>query len=668
MTRTAARRCLGTTMVAATLACQTPSEPLGTGTKTMDTSSASTPTTTSSTTATSTSTTTVTTPTTTDTTTPTGSTTDTAPSNMAPAVILFIGDGMGVEHVRGGSLYAHGVEGALTMENLGFSGALQTASLSGYTDSAASATTMGTGAKTYNGVVGLDRHGETVENLRELAASLGWATGVVTSDTVLGGTPASFMAHTSSRNNYTEISAQVLEDLPDALLGGGHSYLSSVVFKTYGVDLVTTREALTTYTPSDAPLVGIFGSGSLPYVLDSDGDDPTLAELTLAALTKLGDDPDGLFLMVEGARIDHASHSNDGSRVFQEVEAFDDAIAATTDWLGDRPATVLVTADHECGGLRVDADGAVKGVPVPTTWTWGDHTNDDVPIFGMGPHAELFDGERRHNSWVHAALQAAILDAPVVEPSIPRLADGSFGDLEHHVAFAEHATDFGEGFNQLDALWVTADEEGLWIGIAGVFEAENNATILWVDRDYGFPTGLREASLSDTIGTLDLAIGNVRWTTSLPGLGVDLAIGNVGSRYARYPYLYDQAGVRGFVAREGVFDNLYWSTAVFNVDDGNLSQWDLPARDAAPFGTTEGGMEIGVPWTSLYADGLPARGADLALVVTLVNTDGTWISNQSLPSVTPAEGVGAGTLSLDSAVTLSVDGKGQIVKAPARID
>ena len=79
-------------------------------------------------------------------------------------------------------------------------------------------------------------------------------------------------------------------------------------------------------------------------------------------------------------------------------------------------------------------------------------------------------------------------------------------------------------------------------------------------------------------------------------------------------------------------------------------------------------MEIGVPWTSLYAEGLPARGAHLALVVPLVNTDGTWISNQSLPSVAPAEGVGAGTLNLDSAVTLSVDGTGQIVKAPARID
>jgi hypothetical protein len=243
--------------------------------------------------------------------------------------------------------------------------------------------------------------------------------------------------------------------------------------------------------------------------------------------------------------------------------------------------------------------------------------------------------------------------------------DGDFGDLEHDVAYAEHETDFGVGFNQLDGLWVTADEDGLWVGVAGVFEAEKNAVILWLDRDHGASTGLRDAAISDAIGTLDLAIGNVQWTTEGTDLGFDLAAGNVGARYARLHMLYDQAGIRGFVDPMGTFDNLYWSSAVFNVDHGNLSQWDVAARDAGPFGTTEGGMEIGVPWTSIYAEGLPARGADLALVVTLVNTDGTWISNQTLPSVSPPEGVGVGVVTLDNAVTLSVDGSGQLVKAPA---
>ena len=651
MIRIAVPRWLGASMLMGALACQDSSDPAGKDVDTKDTSSASTPT---------------------DTTTPTGTTTstgttptDTVPSSSGPAIILFIGDGMGEVHVQGGSLYAHGVEDALAMEALEFRGALQTASLTGYTDSAASATAMGTGSKTYNGVIGLDRHGETAENLRELAASLGWATGVVTSDTVLGATAASFLAHTSTRTNYPDISLQILEDLPDALLGGGHSLMLGGLSSGHSVDLVTTREQLTSYTPTDAPLMGLFGSGSLPYVLDSDATDPTLAELTLAALAKVGRDPDGFFLMVEGARIDHASHSNDSSRVFLEVEAFDDAIAATLDWLGDRPATVLVTADHETGGLHIETEGAAKGVPSPASWMWSDHTNADVPIFGKGPHAEVFDGNRRHNNWVHAALKAAILQEPLIEPTIPRLVDGDFGDLEYDVAYAEHETDFGVGFNQLDGLWVTADEDGLWVGVAGVFEAENNAVILWLDRDHGSPTGLQEAAISDAIGTLDLAIGNVQWTTEGTDLGFDLATGNVGARYARLHMLYDQAGVRGFVDPMGTFDNLYWSSAVFNVDHGNLSQWDLAARDAGPFGTTAGGMEIGLPWTSIYADGLPARGADLALVVTLVNTDGTWISNQTLPSVSPPEGVGEGVLTLDNAVTLSVDGTGQIVKAPA---
>jgi alkaline phosphatase len=70
------------------------------------------------------------------------------------------------------------------------------------------------------------------------------------------------------------------------------------------------------------------------YVLDRPADttEPTLAEMSLAALHVLDRDPDGFFLMIEGARIDMAGHANDLARNVQETLAFDDAVAAVAGW------------------------------------------------------------------------------------------------------------------------------------------------------------------------------------------------------------------------------------------------------------------------------------------------------------------------------------------------
>src|SRR5690606_17222035 len=109
-------------------------------------------------------------------------------------------------------------------------------------------------------------------------------------------------------------------------------------------------------------LLGLFAPEHLDYVRDRSprSSQPTLAKMSRAALRVLERNTNGFFLMIEGARIDMASHQNDIDRAIAETLAFDEAVAAVVDWIGPRQNVVLVvTADHECGGLQViGASGA----------------------------------------------------------------------------------------------------------------------------------------------------------------------------------------------------------------------------------------------------------------------------------------------------------------------
>ena len=291
------------------------------------------------------------------------------------------------------------------------------------------------------------------------------ATGVVTTDTVTGATPAAFLVHWQDRHDYGEIAAQEAAAFPDVLLGGGALYLTPLLGDTpYVTDAAGLAAA------GEGPLLGLFADDSLPYVYDGLGDAPSLAEMTAAALEHLAADPDGFFLMVEGARIDHGSHLDDEDRVHPETAAFDAAVAVGVDWAADQDdVTLIVTADHECGGMQV-AETGTPGETPETSWRWGAHTNADAPIFAMGDLAAGFDGERLDGLWVNAVLAAAIEQRAVVEPHIVPLVDGWLDDIGDPVTVQTLDTDYGAGFDQLDAMRVTADADGVRVGIDGVFE------------------------------------------------------------------------------------------------------------------------------------------------------------------------------------------------------
>ncbi len=586
---------------------------------------------------------------------------------LPPAVILFIGDGMGFPHLEGGSLRASGGSEGLTMQAAPYQARMSTASLSGLTDSAAAATAMASGHKTWNNAVGVDRDLAPVESLLRQAQARGMATGVISSDSLTGATPASFLAHTDDRGDREAIVADMLAAPPDLMIGGGRADFGEVADPAV-FQLITDAEALAGAVDDGRPLLALLAEDAFEYRVDAAEAQPTLAELVGLALDRLSDDPEGFFLLVEGARVDHASHAMRSEAVHLETIDLDRAIATALErgeaWT-DRELSVLVTADHECGGLQILEAGA-KGEDPLVSWRWGDHTNADVPLLGWGERVAAIDGQRLDNLWVHALLAAAIAGEEATDPEPPRLPDGRLEDLGDRIVRQSWETDFGPGYNQLDAIRLSTDAEGLWIGLDGVFDDEANALLVWIDLDLGAGTGVgADLVLNDSDGDLDDLISRVGFRHEIAELGFDAAVGQIAGTYLKRKTFSEQAGLRLFSPSHGAADDLWWMDTVINYGDGSLALGG-PASAAAGTGLTEGGAEILLPWTALFPDGLPAEGGELAVFAHLVNTNGALASNQALPPFSSSTAPSVSDVPILQVVRVEIDGLGETL-TPARL-
>jgi alkaline phosphatase len=312
-------------------------------------------------------------------------------------IILFIGDGMGFEEVRAAGMYANGVEGTLSFEGFTNKASVTTDNIWGdITDSAAAATAMATGEKVGNGVISeaIPGDGSPHETLLEIHKGVCRSTGLVTTTYIAHATPAAFGAHTSSRSNYSEIVTDYLQDARPNVLFGGAVYINSTNAANAGYTVVTDNTALQGVNTSNVLLLsGQFGNGNMPYEYDGDYSLlPHLSDMTATALDMLDKDPEGFFLMVEGGRIDHAGHGNSIERNIMETVEFSNAVRAATDWANGRTDTlILVTADHETGGLSVLQNNGAGVFPL-VSWSSGGHTGVDVPLYAWGQNAEQVSG------------------------------------------------------------------------------------------------------------------------------------------------------------------------------------------------------------------------------------------------------------------------------------
>lgn len=301
--------------------------------------------------------------------------TDPVIEEKAQNVILLIGDGMGINHIKAAELYNNG--SMLNMRKLSVTGEVMTRSLTaGATDSAAAATTYATGVKTYNGRLSY-KDGKALPTIAEQAMASGKKVGIVATKVATDATPAAFLAHSVSRKNTAEIATQIVDSDVDVLFGLNNDELKALksTIQTSNRDYCTTFEEVN--ASSSEKIFGLFDD-AIPNIGRN-----TLASLTDIALSKL-ENENGFFLMVEGSKIDTYSHSNEIDKMIDELNGFDAAVSRAVAWARKNGnTTVIVLADHETGNLKIPANATAD--MISNDWFHsGHHTSQNVHYFAYG--------------------------------------------------------------------------------------------------------------------------------------------------------------------------------------------------------------------------------------------------------------------------------------------
>lgn len=330
-----------------------------------------------------------------------------APPKKPRNIILLIGDGMGVAHVYAAmSVYNQ----PSYMEQFPFSGFIITYSASNYiTDSGAGGTAIACGVKANNYSIGVTPDSVAVPSITEIAHSSGMATGVVSTSSVTHATPASFVAHNLNRNNYEEIAEDFLKGTIDVFIGGGENHFRNrkdgkdltVQLKEQGFDVAYNLEDLN--ASESQKLAGLLAKEHLPTMIE--GREGVLESMTRKAIETLSKDKDGFFLMVEGSQIDWGSHANDADYTIAETIDFDEAVGAALEFAkADGRTLVIVTADHETGGLTITG-GNREEQTITVKFSTPDHSAVLVPVFSYGPGAERFSGINQNTFFFNEFLQ-----------------------------------------------------------------------------------------------------------------------------------------------------------------------------------------------------------------------------------------------------------------------
>lgn len=330
-------------------------------------------------------------------------------TNQARNVIIFLGDGMGVSTITAGRILQgqlrgeSGEENSLFMETLPYSSLVKTYNTDQQIpDSAGTATAFLAGAKTYAGAIGIAEPGTRGDcasalanpllTILDMAEMAGMSTGVVSTARVTHATPASAYAKSSDRNweddadmeqadidlGCVDIAAQLIDyphgdGLEVAMGGGRRSFLPADAAdpedegktgeRNDGRDL--TAEWVAQYDnaafvwnqdqfaaldlANTDHLLGLFNRSHMQYEADradDTGGEPSLTEMSLAAVEILSRNDGGFFLLVEGGRVDHGHHENSAYRALHDTVEFDRAIAAVAEVVDLNETLIVVTADH----------------------------------------------------------------------------------------------------------------------------------------------------------------------------------------------------------------------------------------------------------------------------------------------------------------------------------
>jgi alkaline phosphatase len=324
-----------------------------------------------------------------------------APKN----VILLISDGTGLSQISSAFYFKESSPNYARFKNIGL--IKTSSSKQDITDSAAGATAIACGVKTYNGAIGVADDSTDVKNLVEIVSLKNIKTGLIATSSITHATPASFYAHALSRGSAEKIALQLVQSEIDFFAGGGIQFfnnrkdgqnlLNSLNEKQFVIDTIALND-----------FSNIQSSQKAGFLLANDGMPPAsegrgnfLSKATELAIRFLSKDNSGFFMMAEGSQIDWAGHANNAPYLVSELVDFDDAVGKALDYAEkDGNTLVIVTSDHETGGFTLAAkkkkteDGREYSdySEIGMTFSTTGHSATLIPVFSYGPGSEEFTG------------------------------------------------------------------------------------------------------------------------------------------------------------------------------------------------------------------------------------------------------------------------------------
>jgi alkaline phosphatase len=352
-------------------------------------------------------------------------------------VVLFILDGFAREQLKAARMFDSADTTPFRFEGFAVRGSLGTNNRAGgVTDSAASATAMATGVKVNNGVISrqIPGDGRDLETTLERYAATGRRTGLITQATsIVDATPAAFGAHAASRGHHADIHGDYLtRTRPNVLMGQLGQWDTAAVADAGYTTVSSAGDLSALDAASETHVAALF----------ADGAEPPLADLVTFALALLEQGDDGFFLLVEHEGADNGGHGNDLALTVDAVVQANAAVVVVDDWAAARDDTLIVlTGDHETGGLVVTETSPVAGVLPAHLYSTTSHTPTLVPVFAEGPGAAgfagSFDNARVYTELTgqgYADLEQGVLDYigtvdTVVDEAAPTAAAGEAAAL-----------------------------------------------------------------------------------------------------------------------------------------------------------------------------------------------------------------------------------------------
>lgn len=362
----------------------------------------------------------------------------TGATKPAKYVFLFIGDGMGQAQVAAADSYLSYQNGVLGGEHMCFTQFPITGLATSYsadsrvTDSSAAGTAIASGKKTNNHWLGMDPDGKPTGSMAYEFHKMGYKVAVTSSVPINHATPGAFYGANENRGDYYNISMQIPATGFEFFSGSG--FLD--YFDKNGENGTCEKMTEAGYTicygqeeykeaKADGKEKVILvpaaskGSNASNYTVGHSSDDINLKDVVSDAIDLFGE-KNPFFVMCEGGDIDWACHSNQTMPMIYSIFRMDEAIKAAYEFYLRHPkeTLIVITADHETGGISLGANGqyAVNwekadeiwneeeekyettmtneeiNKAIGIGWTSKGHTGSPVPVYAIGKGSETFSG------------------------------------------------------------------------------------------------------------------------------------------------------------------------------------------------------------------------------------------------------------------------------------